>query len=147
MTSFGSGYTSVPTIGFTGGGGSNAAAVATLGLGNGNYSINTNELPNGVTIRPNSVIFPAGVFSGSNGPNWNVDVKITPTATPVSGPTLTFTLRLLSGTTYSAAVPFNSSINIFNTGPQLLTLSAATPATVGGMNRGIPGDSARFIIT
>lgn len=112
-----------------------------------NYTINTNETPNGVTITPTSVIFPAGVFSGSNGPNWNVDVKITPTALPLSGPTLSFNVRLTGGTNYSAAAPLNGSIAILNTGPQLLQLSAAAPATLGGMNRGIPGDQARFVIT
>jgi len=114
---------------------------------NANYTINTNETPNGVTVLTNGVIFPAGVFAGSNGPNWNVDVKITPTATPVSGPTLTFNVRLLSGTNYSATAPVAGAINILNTGPQLLQLSAAAPATLGGMNRGIPNDYARFVIT
>jgi hypothetical protein len=112
-----------------------------------NYSINTNELPNGVTVTPNAVIFPAGLFTGSNGPNWNVDVKITPTKLPLSGPTLSFNVRLLGGTNYAAATPLNGSIAILNTGPQLIQLSAAAPATLGGMNRGIPNDQARFIIT
>jgi hypothetical protein len=112
-----------------------------------NYTINTNELPNGVTVTPNAVIFPAGVFSGSNGPNWNVDVKITPTKLPLSGPTLSFNVRLIGGTNYAAAAPLNGSIAILNTGPQLLQLSAAAPTTLGGMNRGIPNDQARFIIT
>jgi len=112
-----------------------------------NYSINTNETPNGVTVTPNAVIFPAGVFSGSNGPNWNVDVKITPTKLPLSGPTLSFSVRLIGGTNYAAAAPLNGSIAILNTGPQLIQLSAAAPATLGGMNRGIPSDQARFVIT
>jgi hypothetical protein len=112
-----------------------------------NYTINTNETPNGVTVNPTSVVFPAGSFSGSNGPNWNVDVKIIPTAIPVSGPTVVFNVRLLSGANYSAAAPLNGSIAILNTGPQLLQLSAAAPSTLGGMNRGIPHDQARFIIT
>src|SRR5262249_22502682 len=34
-----------------------------------------------------------------------------------------------------------------NTGPQLLQMSAATPTTLGGMNRGVPNDQARFVIT
>lgn len=149
VTSPGTGYTAAPTIGFTGGGGSGAGATASITLNgtSANYIINTNETPNGVTVRPNSVTFPAGVFSGSNGPNWNVDVKIIPTATPVSGPTLAVNLRLLSGTNYAAAAPLNDSIAILNTGPQLLQLSAAAPATLGGMNRGIPDDYARFVIT
>ena len=56
-----------------------------------------NETPNGVTITPTTVIFPAGVFAGSNGPNWNVDVKFTPTPLPVSGGTSNINVRLLSG--------------------------------------------------
>jgi hypothetical protein len=112
-----------------------------------NYTLNTNETPNGITITPTSVIFPAGIYGGANGPNWNVDVKVIPTATPVSGPTLTFTVRLNSGTNYSAAPPLNGTVTILNTGPQLLQLAAAAPASLGGMNRGIPNDQARFVIT
>ncbi len=111
------------------------------------YTINTNETPNGVSVFPNGVLFPGGVFTGSNGPNWNVDVKITPTASPVSGPTTALSVRLLSGTNYSAAAPLSGGIAILNTGPQLLQLSAAAPSTQGGMNRGIPNDYARFVIT
>ena len=143
----GNGYTAVPPIGLVGGGGTGAVARATLGLNFGQYSINTNETPNGVTITTNAVIFPAGIFAGSNGPNWNVDVKITPTPYPISGPPYLFNVRLLSGTNYSAAFPLAGAINIVNTGPQLLTLSAAAPSTLGGMNRGITNDQARFILT
>src|SRR6185295_17893196 len=74
-------------------------------------------------------------------------VKITPTPIPLSGTTLSVALRLLSGTNFSAAAPFSGSIVITNTGPQFLQLAAAAPATLGGMNRGIPGDQARFVIT
>jgi hypothetical protein len=110
-----------------------------------NYTINTNETPNGVTISPTSVTFPAGIMPG--GGNWSVDVKVIPTKLPLSGPTLTFNVRLVGGTNYSAVAPQNGSIAILNTGPQLIQLSAAAPATLGGMNRGIPGDQARFVIT
>jgi len=147
ITSPGSGYNSAPAIGLTGGGGSGAKATANLGLGFGQYTINTNETPNGVTITTNSVIFPPGLFSGSNGPNWNVDVKIIPTVYPVSGPTYVFNVRLIGGTNYSAVAPISGGIAILNTGPQLLQLSAAVPTTLGGMSRGIPNDQARFIIT
>jgi hypothetical protein len=143
----GSGFTSVPTVAFSGGGGTGAVATATLGLNFGQYTLNTNETPNGVIITPKAVIFPAGVFSGSNGPNWNVDVKVTPTKYPVSGPPYAFNVRLLSGTNYAASAPIAGAINIINTGPQLLQLSAASPSTLGGMDRGIPNDQARFVIT
>lgn len=109
-----------------------------------NYLINTNETPSGVIISNDFVIFPAGIPAGGQ---LTVDIKIIPTATPVSGPTLTVGLRLNSGTNYSAAAPLSASIAILNTGPQLLQLSAAAPATLGGMNRGIPNDYARFVIT
>ena len=149
LTSPGSGYTTAPSVTFTGSSGTGAGGTGVLFLGGStaNYIINTNETPNGVTITPNGVIFPAGVFAGSNGPNWNVDVKITPTATPISGPTFTFNVRVNSGTNYSAAAPLAGNIIIQNTGPQVLQLSAAAPSTLGGMNRGIPNDYARFIIT
>ena len=109
------------------------------------YTINTNETPNGVTIGTNSVTFPAGLMPG--GGNWYVDVKIIPTADPVSGPTYSFTVRLLSGATYTAVAPNSGNLAIINTGPQLLTLSAPAPATLAGMNRVIPNDQARFRIT
>jgi hypothetical protein len=99
----------------------------------------------GVAMNTNSVIFPAGTQPG--GGNWHVALQIKPTSTPVSGPTLTVAIRLLSGTTYSAKAPVNGTVAILNTGPQLLQLSAAAPATAGNMNRGIPNDSARFTLT
>ena len=145
VTAAGFGYISAPGVVFTGGGGSAAAATANLAVGGANYTINTNQLPNGVTVAGNSVTFPAGVFAGSNGPNWNVDVTITPTATPVIGPTLTVALKILGGVTYSAGVPVNGTISILNTGPQLLSLAAI--AGGGSMNRGIPGDYGKFTVT
>lgn len=149
MTSPGTGYTTAPSVTFTGSSGTGAGGTGVIGLGGtaANYIINTNETPNGVTITPNGVIFPAGVFAGSNGPNWNVDVKIIPTPIPLSGPTLVFNVRLNSGTNYSGQAPVAGSLAILNTGPQLLQLSAAAPATLAGMNRGIPNDYARFVIT
>jgi hypothetical protein len=110
-----------------------------------NYTINTNETPNGVTITPNGVLFPAGPMPG--GGNWSVDVKIIPTAIPVSGPTFTVNMRVLSGTNHSAAAPLSGSISILNTGPQLVFLSASPVSTLGGMDRGIPNDQARFVVT
>jgi hypothetical protein len=147
VTSPGSGYTSTPGISFSGGGGSNATATAIRGLGFAQYTLNTNEKPNGVTITNNAVIFPAGVFSGSNGPNWNVDVKVIPTVYPVSGPTYSFTVRLIGGTNYAATAPTSGGIAILNTGPQFVQVAPAAPTTLGGMNRGIPNDQARFIVT
>lgn len=147
ITQPGSGYNSAPTVGFNGGGGSNAVAAAAIGIGFGQYTLNTNEQPNGVTVTPNSVIFPQGVFTGSNGPNWNVDVKVIPTVYPISGPIYSFNVRLLGGTNYSAVAPISGGIALLNTGPQLLTVSAPVPTTQAGMSRGIVNDQARFIIT
>jgi hypothetical protein len=115
-----------------------------------NFTINTNETPNGVTVLNNGVIFPAGVFSGTNGGVgglWNVDVRFTPTATPISGPTFTINIRLNSGTNYNSQAPLSGSMAILNTGPQLLFVSAPAPTTLAGMNRGVPFDQARFNIT
>jgi hypothetical protein len=109
------------------------------------YSINTNETPNGVTVGVNSVTFPAGIFIGSNGPNWNVDVKITPTALPVSTNTLTVSLQVLGGAANVAGAPARGTIFIQNTGPQLLLLTAAASGTT--MYRGIPNDYVKFVIT
>jgi len=107
------------------------------------YSINTNETPNGVIINPNTVIFPAGTMPG--GGNWSVDVKITPTALPVSTNTLTVIMTVTGATNYLAVAPIRGTINIQNTGPQLLLLSAA--ASGGTMYRGTTNDYAKFIIT
>jgi hypothetical protein len=110
-----------------------------------NYTINTDNTLNGVIITTNTVTFPAGNFPG--GGNWSQDIKIIPTATPVTGPTLTVTLRLSGGATYTAVSPIVGNVTIANTGPQLLLLSAATAAQGTTMNRGISGDYASFIIT
>ena len=116
------------------------------------YSINTNELPNGVTVGVNSVTFPAGIFAGSNGPNWNVDVKITPTPSPVSTNTLTVVLQVLGGSGNLAGAPAKGTVFIQNTGPQLLLLAAAPVAPAAGgtsatMYRGVTNDYSKFVIT
>jgi hypothetical protein len=107
------------------------------------YTINTNESPNGVTINPNNVVFPAGTMPG--GGNWTVDVKITPTALPVSTNTLTVIMTVVGGPTYQAVAPIKGTIAIQNTGPQLLLLTAAGSGT--NMYRGTANDYAKFIIT
>ena len=107
------------------------------------YTINTNETPNGVTITPNSVIFPTGTMPG--GGNWSVDVKITPTAIPVSTNTLTVILTVVGGPAYQAVAPVRDTIYIQNTGPQLLLLTAASSGTT--MYRGVTNDYAKFVIT
>jgi len=109
------------------------------------YTINTNETPNGITIGTDSVTFPAGTYAGANGPNWNVDVKIIPTAFPVSTNTLTVNLQVQGGAANVAGAPARDTVFIQNTGPQLLLLTAAASGTT--MYRGVTNDYARFVIT
>ena len=107
------------------------------------YTLNTNETPNGVIINPNSVVFPSGANPGAG--NWFVDVKIIPTALPVSTNTLTVILTVSGGANYLAAAPVRDTVYIQNTGPQLLLLTAAASGTT--MYRGVTNDYARFVIT
>ena len=108
-----------------------------------NFTMNLGTDVNGVIISSNSVTFPAGAHPG--GGNWSVNVQIIPTATPVSGPTLTVGFRIIGGPSYLAGTPATGTVNIANTGPQLLLLS---PASLGStMDRGVPNDYAAFIIT
>jgi hypothetical protein len=146
VTHPGAGYTATPTITFSGGGGgSNAAATAIRGLDIGQYTINTNDTPDGVVITPAGVVFPAGVWPHAG--NWSVDVKFTPTQYPVSGPYYPMNVRLLGGTNYSTAAPFSGALGLINTGPQFLQVSGPAPGSLAGMSRGILHDSARFVIT
>ena len=108
-----------------------------------NYTMNLGTDGNGVIISTNSVTFPAGAHPG--GGNWSVNVQIIPTATPVSGPTLTVGLQVVGGPSYLAGTPSSGIISILSTGPQLLALSVATNSAT--MSRGIAGDYAKFIIT
>ncbi len=81
------------------------------------------------------VNFPIGATSET--------VTITPTANPVSGPTLTVTLNLKSGASYSAVSPSTATAYIANTGPQVLNVGTILYPT---MYRGTPGDYAGFQI-
>jgi hypothetical protein len=107
-----------------------------------NYTINLGTNVNGVIISSNNVTFPVGTYPGVG--NWSVDVQIIPTATPVTGPTLTVGLRVLGGANYLAGTPLTGTINIFNTGPQLLVLSTNFSPT---MSRNVLHDYAEFVIT
>jgi Immunoglobulin I-set domain len=108
-----------------------------------NYTINLGTDVNGVIISSNTVTFPAGVYPGVG--NWSVNVQIIPTATPVSGPSLTVVLRVLGGANYLAGTPLTGTVSIANTGPQVLLLSAASSGTT--MDRGVRNDYAEFVIT
>jgi hypothetical protein len=108
-----------------------------------NYTMNLGTDGNGVIISSNSVTFPAGAHPG--GGNWSANVQIIPTATPVSGPTLTVGLRIVGGPSYLAGSPSQGTIFIANTGPQVLALSPASNGST--MSRGILHDYAEFVIT
>jgi Immunoglobulin I-set domain len=108
-----------------------------------NYTIILGPDENGAIISSNSVTFPAGSYPGGGG--WSAHVLIVPTATPVSGPTLTVGLRVVGGPSYLAGSPSSGTITIDNTGPQLLVLSVATNSAT--MSRGILHDYAKFVIT
>jgi len=118
---------------------------ATLGT---QYTINTGVNADGVTIATTSatagtVTFPAGQYPHAG--NWSASVIVTPTATPLSGPTTVASLKLVGGVNYAAGSPGNGNIAILNTGPQLLALSAS--AGNANMSRGIPNDYCRLILT
>ena len=108
-----------------------------------NYTLNQGTDANGVTISSNSVTFPAGTYPGVG--NWSVNVQIIPTATPVSGPTMTAIMTLLGGRNNVLGSPHIGTVTINNTGPQLLILSAAASGTT--MSRATPSDYAQFVIT
>ncbi len=107
-----------------------------------NFTINTGPDANGVIIKTNSVTFPAGTYPSGN---WTTTVTITPTASPVSGPTFVESLILNGGTTYIPAEPVSGYITILNTGPQTLLLSASSTGST--LNRAVANDYAEFIIT
>ena len=108
-----------------------------------NYTIILGPDENGAVVSSNSVTFPAGSYPGGGG--WSAHVLIVPTATPVSGPTLTVGLRVVGGPSYLAGSPSSGTVTIANTGPQLLVLSVATNSAT--MSRGILHDYAKFVIT
>lgn len=112
----------------------------TAGL-NTNYTINSTDA-NGVTYTKNLITFPAGTSPSGN---WTANLIVTPTATPVSGPSYSVIYTMTGGGNYVAGSPKTATISIANTGPQYLALSAASSGT--SMNRGIPNDYAKFVVT
>lgn len=106
-----------------------------------NYTIGTGTDPNGVVITSTNVTFPIGTYPSGN---WAVNIPITATATPQSGPTLTVLMTAQGGANYRAGRPAKDTISIINTGPQVLFLS---PAGAPTMSRSVPNDYAQFIVT
>ncbi len=108
---------------------------------NSNYTINSTDA-SGVTYTSTLITFPAGTSPSGN---WKANLIVTPTATPVSGPSYTVTITMTGGGNYVAGSPHTATLSIANTGPQYVFLTAASSGTT--MNRGIPNDYAKFIVT
>ena len=73
------------------------------------------------------------------------NINITPTATPVSGPTLTVVLSLQPSQSYIITPPASATISILNTGPQYVFASAVVAP--GEMYRGHTTDYALYVLT
>ena len=97
---------------------------------------------NGIVYTPTNATFPAGTYPSGN---WAANVQIVPTATPVSGPTLTVNLRISGGASYFSGSPASAAATILNTGPQLLLLIPASFGT--NMSRNVTNDYAQFVVT
>jgi hypothetical protein len=109
-----------------------------------NYTINLGANADNVVITPTNVVFPAGTYPHPG--NWSADVLITPTAIPLSGPTTTATFTLLGGANYAVGgSTAKATVNIINTGPQLLTLSLLSSGST--MSRAVTNDYVTFQIT
>jgi len=108
---------------------------------NVNYTINTGTNGSGVIVTTNNITFPTG-FVGTS-----ANIGITPTASPLSGPLLTASLTLGLGPNYALSSPVAATVNITNTGPQLLFLTTLPiPPGGGTMSRAISGDYMMFIL-
>ncbi len=100
---------------------------------NGTYTVS----PAGITpATGGSVTFAVGQST--------TNITITPVNDGKARPTTTVTLNLKGGATYSAVNPSSATVEIQNTGPQLLFVSAAAAPT---MYKGHLADYASFIIT
>ena len=121
----------------------NIALSGSATLGN-QYTINSTD-SNGVTYTPTTITLPAGINPAAGHPNWSANLIITPTATPLTGPSTTVTVTMTGGGNYRAGSPKVATLSIQNTGPQFLFINAASSGTT--MNRGIPNDYAQFTLT
>jgi hypothetical protein len=101
-----------------------------------NYTATTSAGPGTLPLAASNVIvFPAGVTTER--------VTNTPTANPVSGPTLTITLTVLGSSSSGAGATPSGTAFIANSGAQLLSLGmTATPS----MYRGLSNDFATFYV-
>ena len=78
-------------------------------------------LPAGITsVATNTIVLAAGETA--------TNVTITPVADGLSRPTTTIALALLPGNHYAPGAPAAAVVNLQNTGPQLLFLSASMPS-------------------
>jgi hypothetical protein len=144
-----------------------ASVVATTNVASQNYgkpipgvftiSLNTNFLSAPVVVNyiisgtatngtftivsTNSITFLPGTNASGN---FSTNITVTPTAVPVSGPTFNVTLTLVGGANYLTAHPITDTINIVNTGPDVISI---TPAAGSTMYRGVANDYATFVIS
>lgn len=84
---------------------------------NGTYTCLPDEI---TSVGTNTIVFAAGQTT--------TNVTITPVADGLSRPTTTVGLSLLQGHNYAPSAPASAVVNIQNTGPQLLFLSASMPS-------------------
>jgi hypothetical protein len=118
-------------------------ALSGTGIQGTHYTVNNTNDGTGIQITPATVTFPAGNFTGVG--NFFADVTITPTATPLFTNTLTATLQVLGNAAYLRSAPVIGTVNIQNTGPQILLMAANPGAT--SMYRGTTNDYAQFTLT
>ncbi|MGZ5546279.1 MAG: Calx-beta domain-containing protein, partial [Limisphaerales bacterium] len=73
------------------------------------------------------------------------NINITPTATPLTGPTLNLVLSLQPSQSYIITPPASATISILNTGPQYVFASGVVAP--GKMYRGHASDYAFYVVT
>jgi len=107
------------------------------------YTINNTNAGTGISIAANSVTFPIGAFTGVG--NYYADITITPTATPLFTNTLIVNMTVVSSANYLRIAPVVGTVNILNTGPQVLILTPI--ANFNTMYRGTSNDFGSFTIS
>jgi len=108
-----------------------------------NYTLNIGTNVDGVIITPTNVTFPVGTYPHAG--NWAVGIQIIPTTIPLSGPTTTAIFTLQGGANNLVGFLAKATVNIINTGPQLLILSVIPGSTT--MSRAVTNDLILFKIT
>jgi len=113
-----------------------------------NFTISTGTNADGVSVTTSNLVFPAGTYP--HGGNWSASLYVTPTAIPVSGPSLTVGFTILGGAQNVVGSPAQAIVSIQNTGPQLIFVTNNASIFGGGvgntMSRSVPGDYCKFRI-